>query len=69
MCVLGHNGEGKLELEGRCELDLAKNDKVNDEDASETNGGKLEKGYKFFKKLRIVPTKYLRPRQIRISYG
>lgn len=63
MCVLGHNGKGKLELEGRCELEIDEKD----EDKSEKKSVVL--GYKFFKKLRILPTKYLRPRQIRMSYG
>jgi broad specificity phosphatase PhoE len=58
MVVLGHSGNGKLELEGRCDLDIEIN--------SETTEPRVT-GYKFHKRLRILPKSAIRKVKIRIS--
>jgi broad specificity phosphatase PhoE len=58
MVILGHAGEGRLDLEGRCALDLEE-DPITDE-AHVT-------GYKFHKRLRILPKSAIRKVKIRIS--
>ena len=57
MVVLGHNGDGRLELDGRAEL-------IWEEDAE----GKVKmKGYSVNKRLRILPQAAIRRVAIRIS--
>ena len=58
MVVLGHEGNGRLDLEGRCSLEL--------EEDSETMRT-VVKGYKFHKRLRIQPKSYVRTVRFRIS--
>jgi broad specificity phosphatase PhoE len=57
MVVLGHNDGGKLELEGRCALEMETNEE----------GGEQEINYKFHKRLRILPRSDIRKVRIRIS--
>lgn len=65
MVVLGHDGKGKLDLHGRCELELAEKDTTEgNEDASDRIS---VTGFKFFKRLRVLPKKYQNLRSIRIS--
>ncbi len=57
MIILGHDGHGKLELEGRCELKK--------ETSSGDNTG--EAGYQFYEKLKV--SKYhTGNRTIRMDY-
>ena len=58
MVVLGHEGNGQLDLEGRCSLEL--------EEDPETKR-KVVKGYKFHKRLRILPKSNIRTVRFRIS--
>ena len=58
MVVLGHAGDGRLDLEGRCALEL--------EEDSQTRRTRV-KGYKFHKRLRILPKSHIRTVQFRIS--
>jgi broad specificity phosphatase PhoE len=60
MVVLGHNGDGRLELEGRCALE------VEEKDDDENQQNKVT-GYKFHKRLRILPRSAIRKVNIRIS--
>ncbi len=61
MILLAHDGKGKLELEGRCELEL----KETEENA---DGNNIDvTGFRFYDKLRIVPKHYMRSRTIRLS--
>jgi hypothetical protein len=99
MIILGHDGKGRLQLDGRCDLELREkrvhgkttihenehdgnytqeqkvtesNRFVKEGPAHEmemTNDGMLEvHGYKFYKRLRIVPERHMRTRAIRLSY-
>jgi broad specificity phosphatase PhoE len=58
MVVLGHAGDGRLDLEGRCSLEL-------EEDPNTRKP--CVKGYKFHKRLRIFPKSQIRTVQFRIS--
>uniref|UniRef100_A0A6T6ELV1 Phosphoglycerate mutase (2,3-diphosphoglycerate-dependent) n=1 Tax=Craspedostauros australis TaxID=1486917 RepID=A0A6T6ELV1_9STRA len=58
MVVLGHNGEGQLDLDGRCNLELEK-----DEETKQTK----VVGHRFHHRLRILPKAALRKTKIRIS--
>ncbi len=58
MVVLGHEGNGQLDLEGRCSLEL--------EEDPETKR-KFVKGYNFHKRLRILPKSNIRTVRFRIS--
>ena len=58
MVVLAHNGSGKLELEGRCQLELEEDEITKDTKVV---------GYKFHKRLRILPQSAIRKVKIRIS--
>lgn len=78
MVILGHDGNGKLQLNGRCELlqKQQKKDKKEKESNKEQNNNEEEDssnniqitGVKFHKKLRIVPETYIRTRTVRLSY-
>lgn len=73
MIILGHNGQGRLELQGRCALEMgstttAKLDsKNNDEAPTEKEPEVHVTGYKFHKRLRILPKHAIRKVKIRIS--
>jgi broad specificity phosphatase PhoE len=58
MVVLGHNGDGKLELDGRCQLEM--------EEGEEDQEMKVT-GHKFHKRLRILPQSAIRKVEIRMS--
>ncbi|KAG7365978.1 histidine phosphatase superfamily branch 1 protein [Nitzschia inconspicua] len=58
MVILGHSGDGKLDLEGRCDLDIEKDSERDDPHVT---------GYKFHKRLRILPKSAIRKVKIRIS--
>jgi len=61
MVLLAHDGKGKLELEGRCELELK-------ETKENADGNNIDvTGFRFYRKLRIVPKHYMRSRTIRLS--
>lgn len=60
MVVLGHNGDGRLELEGRCALEVEEKD-------DDENQQKKVTGYKFHKRLRILARSAIRKVNIRIS--
>ena len=72
--VLGHDGRGRLRLEGRHELVLRKGKAHKDEgeenaegeDRSEEPSHVIE-GYKFAKTLRVLPKKWTVQREIRLS--
>ena len=71
MILLGHDGQGRLELEGRCELTEHPNEECNDENIgndSATTSNKSKISHRFFKKLKV--TKYpSTKRKIRMDYG
>jgi len=76
MIILGHDGEGRLDLDGRCELELkqraaakdytdGKEEQANDGDEkSET----VIVGYKKYERLRTVPPQHVRPRKVRMCH-
>mmetsp|Transcript_28854 Transcript_28854/g.33162 ORF Transcript_28854/g.33162 Transcript_28854/m.33162 type:complete len:91 (-) Transcript_28854:130-402(-) len=63
MMILRHDGCGRLEFEGRCELDMEEQD---------DDVGKCERkeviGFRFYKKLKVVPKQHRSKRTIRIAY-
>jgi broad specificity phosphatase PhoE len=59
MIMLGHDGMGRLQLSGRYELEMKQ-----DETTTEMN----TVGYKFYRRLRVLPDEYIRKVKIRISY-
>lgn len=59
MVVLGHDGAGKLQLEGRCELELGESDET---------GGKEVTGHTFHQRLRVLPKKFVHKLNVRVSY-
>jgi hypothetical protein len=65
MVILGHDGYGRLELEGRCELKITN---TGDTDGENTNDIKVS-GYKFYRKLKVVPKRHMRTRNIRMAYS
>lgn len=78
MVVLGHNGAGRLELAGRYELvlnDQQQQQQQEDQTKTQTaaaavhheNGsGRVVVGYKFHKRLRVLPPKVIRKVKIRL---
>ena len=58
MVILGHDGAGKLQLDGRFEVQMEEN--------TETGENEV-KGYTFHKRLRVLPRKYVRKLNVRIS--
>lgn len=70
MVVLGHSGDGRLDLEGRCELDVVEEQKEEDpEDTHNHNNNKKSHvtGYQFHKRLRILPKSHIQTVKFRIS--
>eukprot|EP00979_Chaetoceros_neogracilis_P006439 scaffold1309_cov214-Chaetoceros_neogracile.AAC.1 len=72
MIILGHDGQGKLQLDGRCELELKDTAYVVEKNQDEEHGSDTKRRttvscYKFYRKLRIVPKNYSRSRSIRLS--
>jgi len=61
--VLKHDGLGKLKLDGRSELFM---EDVSDEDSKETKT--VLRGYSFHKKLRVLPVKWRKRREVKLSY-
>ena len=75
MIILGHDGEGRLHLDGRCELDLKKSASKDKVDGKEKGSNDVvEKsetvilGYKKYDRLRTVPPQWVRPRKVRMCY-
>lgn len=77
MVILGHDGQGRLHLDGRCELELkqrsAKKDSAADGKEEDANGvdEKSETvivGYKKYERLRTVPPQHVRPRKVRMCH-
>ena len=64
MVILGQDGYGRLELEGRCELKIRT---AGTSDEKETDEIKVS-GFKFYKKLKVVPKRHMRTRNIRMDY-
>jgi len=60
MIFLGHDGAGKLKLDGRCDL-------VSEEKIEDTGGTRKFLRYKFHKTLHIVPEECFKKRVIRMS--
>ena len=58
MVILGHDGEGKLWLDGRCEIEL---------ELDEATGEKKVTGYNFHRRLRVLPKHYVRKIKVRVS--
>jgi broad specificity phosphatase PhoE len=59
MVILGHDGAGKLNLEGRCDLEMKANEETQELEVV---------GHKFHKRLRVLPHKCIRKSKIRICY-
>lgn len=66
MVVLGHNGQGRLELQGRCALETGPRKKSGNDESKDENDICVT-GYKFHKRLRILPKHAIRKVKIRIS--
>ena len=64
MIVLGHDGNGKLTLDGRSELIMERH-----EDAITGESTNLLTGYTFHKKLRVLPAHFRRRREVKLSYN
>ena len=60
MILLGHDGKGRLELEGRCQLE--ENHDQNEE------GDNSKMSYRFFKKLKVPKFLHAKSRTIRMDY-
>ena len=58
MVVLGHDGAGKLQLDGRYEVEIGENAKTREKEV---------RGYKFYERLRVLPEKYVHKLNVRIS--
>ena len=72
MVMLGHDGEGKLRLQGRCEIELKEEEEQDETTTTKENGQspktvKKVSGYRFHKRLNVLPKKYIRKVTIRIS--
>lgn len=73
LVVLGHDGKGRLRLEGRHELVLCKaeDDEQEGEEStyeSQCQSNTLVKGYKYESRLRTLPKEWRAKRRIRLSY-
>ena len=58
MVILGHDGDGKLELKGRCQLETESNEETQEQQVV---------GHKFHSRLRILPKCAIRKLNVRIS--
>lgn len=58
MVILGHDGQGKLRLQGRCEMELAAKGEKNEKEVV---------GYRLHKRLRVLPNSATRKVKIRVS--
>jgi broad specificity phosphatase PhoE len=58
MVILGHDGQGRLQLNGRCEMEYEETE----------SGEKKTAGYSFHKRLRVLPRQWVKKVKIRISY-
>ena len=72
MVILGHDGNGKLQLDGRCELTLSETVKAPEDEKNRDSDHHLMKvtdvtGVKFYEKLRIVAKDHIRSRNVRLS--
>lgn len=67
MIILGHNGAGKLQLNGRCDLNLRERKDDSDDTAMSQNFDVI--GYSYHKKLRVVPKEHFTKRIIRLSHN
>jgi len=65
MVILGHDGAGKLQLMGRCELKLE--EKESDDDDDDEDGRVEVVGYDFHRRLRILPSHVIQRLSVRIS--
>ena len=75
MIILGHDGQGRLHLDGRCELDLKKSTAKDKVDGNENGSNDADEksetvilGYKKYDRLRTVPPQHVRPRKVRMCY-
>lgn len=73
LVVLGHDGKGRLRLEGRHELVLCKAEDDEQEGGesiyeSQCQSNTLVKGYKYESRLRTLPKEWRAKRRIRLSY-
>ena len=74
MVILGHDGQGRLHLDGRCELELKQRTAKDFEGKEEHANGTDEKsetiivGYKKYERLRTVPPQHVRPRKVRMCF-
>lgn len=59
MVMLEHDGMGRLELAGRCELEAHE---------AETQGDEARLAFRFHRRLRVLPTEHVRKALIRISF-
>jgi broad specificity phosphatase PhoE len=59
MVILGHDGAGKLQLDGRCELKVEEN---------EETGEPQVRGHEFHKRLRVLPKRFVHKLNVRVSY-
>ena len=63
MVILAHDGQGRMNLDGRCELELK------ERQADEKEAGEKEVvGYKKYERLRTVPPQHVRPRKVRMCH-
>jgi hypothetical protein len=67
MVFLGHDGAGKLKLDGRCEQNVttAINTVVN---GTQVQAPVKVEGYTFHKQLRVLPKQWIDKRTIRLSF-
>lgn len=76
MVILGHDGQGRLHLDGRCELELKQRTAKRDSaDGKEEHANGVDEksetvivGYKKYERLRTVPPQYVRPRKVRMCH-
>lgn len=58
MVILGHDGAGKLRLDGRCELEL---------EVDEATRERRVTGHHFQRRLRVLPKEYVHKIKVRVS--
>jgi broad specificity phosphatase PhoE/ribosome-binding protein aMBF1 (putative translation factor) len=62
MVILAHDGQGRMNLDGRCELELKERPTKDKADEKEVVG------YKKYERLRTVPPQHVRPRKVRMCH-